>query len=469
MDLNLKWKVNNNSLMIPLKQHTPMWHFQGDEANATLRATEVKPKLDKFILNHATSEEKVILEKYRLVNPKKGDIEGEIVEKYNSLNYKLKFEPIGVPTILIDQRCGKSKSSREIRESMNYPTFFSNMKNDKEKYKSLIYHKEVINMHLFTMYPELLGIIKKYICKFFASENFGTRQSKGFGSFYPNGESFDSSEAKYYFEVGHDSKDPDFKVNKSDFERVFKSINYFHKMIRSGINERSCYFKSIMFHYVNKLAKIEGESLIWDKPTIRHHFQLYKNDYKYQCGRGGTPSSNNVRIRTSMKKEYSSFETNMERTQTKPFFLFRDALGLSSIQQWGLYNDMIVIKDSENKVQRFKSPITYKPFWNGSKYIVYINLGEIPIDLINASFKISLDEKSERKKKLNNHQYISKNSMEGMKIYPKFDLVNYFDFIVEYFTNNSDKISCEIENINILNLYLCDTLSTFNKINHNNQ
>ena len=33
-----------------LKQHTPIIHFQHDQDGATLRATEVKPKLDRFII-----------------------------------------------------------------------------------------------------------------------------------------------------------------------------------------------------------------------------------------------------------------------------------------------------------------------------------------------------------------------------------------------------------------------------------
>ena len=40
-------------LTIKLKQHTPLIHFQHDEYGATLRASEVKPKLDKYIIQHA--------------------------------------------------------------------------------------------------------------------------------------------------------------------------------------------------------------------------------------------------------------------------------------------------------------------------------------------------------------------------------------------------------------------------------
>ena len=38
-------------LTFTLKQHTPIIHFQHDQAGATLRATELKPKLDRFIMH----------------------------------------------------------------------------------------------------------------------------------------------------------------------------------------------------------------------------------------------------------------------------------------------------------------------------------------------------------------------------------------------------------------------------------
>ena len=38
------------TLTITLKQHTPLIHFQHSEPGAKLRATEVKPKLDRYIL-----------------------------------------------------------------------------------------------------------------------------------------------------------------------------------------------------------------------------------------------------------------------------------------------------------------------------------------------------------------------------------------------------------------------------------
>jgi len=41
-----------------LKQHTPLIHFQSDQSGATLRATELKPKLDRFLIEKVFNNEK---------------------------------------------------------------------------------------------------------------------------------------------------------------------------------------------------------------------------------------------------------------------------------------------------------------------------------------------------------------------------------------------------------------------------
>ena len=39
-----------------LKQHTPIIHFQSDQSGATLRATELKPKFDRFLMEQFEKE-----------------------------------------------------------------------------------------------------------------------------------------------------------------------------------------------------------------------------------------------------------------------------------------------------------------------------------------------------------------------------------------------------------------------------
>ena len=65
-------------LEIKLKQQTPMLHFQHDQDGATLRATEVKPKLDRFIIKFGE-----IKDEWKLP---KSDEKAE-----PALNYKMKI------------------------------------------------------------------------------------------------------------------------------------------------------------------------------------------------------------------------------------------------------------------------------------------------------------------------------------------------------------------------------------------
>ena len=71
-----------HTLKVTLKQHTPLIHFQHDQEGATLRASEVKPKLDKFILTRLSKEERT-----------KGEREGWIKVKDGKawLDYKMRI------------------------------------------------------------------------------------------------------------------------------------------------------------------------------------------------------------------------------------------------------------------------------------------------------------------------------------------------------------------------------------------
>ena len=60
-----------------LEQQTPIIHFQHDQKGATLRATEVKPKLDRFILSK--------------MGKKEAEAGGWFIKDTKSLNYKLRF------------------------------------------------------------------------------------------------------------------------------------------------------------------------------------------------------------------------------------------------------------------------------------------------------------------------------------------------------------------------------------------
>ena len=70
------------TLTVTLKQHTPLIHFQHDQYGATLRASEVKPKLDRFIFS--------LLEEGKEEAKRRGWTKGN--DRTLSLNYKLKIK-----------------------------------------------------------------------------------------------------------------------------------------------------------------------------------------------------------------------------------------------------------------------------------------------------------------------------------------------------------------------------------------
>lgn len=391
---------------IDLVQHTPMWHFQSDQKGCCLRASEVKPKLDRFLAE---------------INQK----------EYTPLDYKMHISVQCNPIEL--KETFKNKNGRKVS---NFPLFFGNMNNPDEKH--LVYHNNKdhpIQMHLFSLDSKLLDSIVKVLPAFFACHSFGTRQDKGFGCFYPqqdeeNKKDFDYSGASYMFTTTPSKDDSLTEI----FKQLFKFIETFHKMIRSGVNyPKKTYCKSFMFCYADSMNGEHGEKVRWDKPVIRHHFCLKHPKYESRCGETVT-GSDAVPVQESMQEMYPELEALRENGYKNNRWLFRDALGLASSQEWKDYNDTLNIagesKDADGRnipVKRFQSPILYRPVPNGDgSFTVYIYLKPIPETYRNADFTIT--DKPGR----NNPRRQPEQPLTGMKIHKDFKLNEYFEFIINY-------------------------------------
>jgi len=151
-----------------LKQHTPLIHFQSDQSGATLRATELKPKFDRFLKKYVFG--KNIPKEYKIAIDK------------DALNYKVKIYASQIKQEDIHKI--NPKNGKKIPD----PLFFGDMGENTNKKKFITAKETVI---VFSSFDEkLLNIIKDNFRKFIAYENFGMRQSKGFGSFYIQDEPF---------------------------------------------------------------------------------------------------------------------------------------------------------------------------------------------------------------------------------------------------------------------------------------
>ncbi|MDO4691932.1 MAG: hypothetical protein Q4A64_03555 [Porphyromonadaceae bacterium] len=366
-------------LSFELVQHTPIIHFQADYQGATLRASEVKPKLDKFLLKHHAQH---ISECDKSIHG-----ESDAQEKRVSLNYKLSFEARDVITWPADRK--------------NAPMYFGNIGDGKPK--NLVFARGGVTMTILVgrqnkkcqEKPKLADWLNsddghEAICNFFMLHNFGSRQSKGYGSFTvkengllkrgDNCYSYLSFKIQIWPYRDEDSKESDEeKRNKELYDaqkKVFSKINYFYRTLRSGLNEcrrggqSVLYMKPMIFYY----ATDEIRNTWWDKRSIKHAFDLKLK----KLNKGKKP------------KEKPPREEPLEDKQID----YRDMFGLSTNESWGKHYRDVEIKKScffgegnnRRKVDRMKSPLQFKPILvsedqRKKTYRIYIGVFEEEVGL----------------------------------------------------------------------------------------
>jgi hypothetical protein len=323
--------MNKFKVEFTLKQHTPIIHFQSDQTGATLRATELKPKFDKFLLDKVEDL------------PYKENANG-----HKSLDYKVKIEPNISKASDINQR-----------ESL----FFGNMGDGEEKkYKS---YTKPFKIEFFSYNKDITKAIKNNFEAFLANINFGTRQSKGYGSFYIADRPFDKSLIPYKV----------YRFNSKNWE---KDIKLLYSFLRQGVNLPNregtrFYSKPAIFSY----AKSKGWT--WDKKAIKKKY--FRDKLVQQSG------------------DAVEYDSNQQ-------YILRDLFGLSSDQSWMSYKTTV---SKENKdIERFKSPINFKIiddkvyFWADDSYK----------KILDKEFEIKSNKKGDLK----------------LPTPPEFDFNDFFDF-----------------------------------------
>jgi len=317
-----------------LKQHTPIIHFQSEQSGATLRATELKPKFDKFLIKYAFENK----EKYSTY----------LIDKdKDAFDYK----------ITIEQNISKSESIKD-----RDPLFFGNMGDGEDKeFKT---NNSTFKIIFFSFKIELLDLIKNNFESFIANTNFGTRQSKGYGSFYLN-KDYEKSLVKH--------KCYKFTSNPNKYKEDIKIL---YSFMRQGINLPNregtrFYSKPSIFLYM------KNQNITWDKKAIKEkYFSTRLNEQK---------------IKHIEADNCVNYSTNNKH-------LVRDLFGLSSEQEWYTYRKARILKENK-EIDRFKSPITFKPILSGDKknIEVYFWADDTIEKILNKEFLIKVDKKGDLK------------------------------------------------------------------------
>lgn len=268
-----------HTLTVRLKQHTPLIHFQHDQDEATLRASEVKPKLDKYLFEEAIEESfeecKTFLIGYSEMN--ENSLRRKFThEGFRALDYMISINPVNRLDVSLRPRFDNDKRKYI---SDDFPMILSNM-GGKDSLGEIADFSmyETVEIYFRSKNEELLNMIADWSDLFFATRNFGQRQDKGFGSFTVvsvNGDNRifpknDLPNNTNFLKITFPNRTTVFDKQK----RLFQTIDFYWKVLKSGINysrngqynER--YIKAFLWMYLDR------KNATWEKRRIKQAFDL---------------------------------------------------------------------------------------------------------------------------------------------------------------------------------------------------
>ena len=420
-----------SKLLIELKQHTPIIQFQGEQKDAVLRGTEIKPKLDKFLIKHEFKNDFQKYEKFLIGY--KSENEKDYKDK-KALNYKLrvKVRSEGKPIDIGYNR---------------YPFYFNDI-NSSDTNKFILYTNKIdcrksfgkkvvknikgkIYIEVFSLHAELIEAIKTWIPKFFIINNFGFRQNKGYGSFTV--EKINSKNISINNPINLISEMyPDkgiyyIEYNGANWKRIMDDCTIIYQIMKSGINFGGNYEKSFLFRY------LKGKEIGNEKRFIKEKFFGIKEDANDKCQRY-------VRAVLGVCKE------NIYRNISDDSNSRKNKKDITKI-----YYKTNEENESLN-VERYSSPIFFKIIGNRlfifSKEIYYKSVEYKKSESIyNKSFMLSdkkINMTKDKKKEDENIYYIETLSE---------DQFNMEDFLKEYFKYFNTMITIRNDKDNFRNKY----------------
>lgn len=450
------------TLKFTLKQHTPLIHFQHDQAGATLRATEVKPKLDRFIIEKLTGQKGEKAFDLFKANPAwKNWLVGN--GDHPALDYKMSI--VGQQSSKYVIACRLSEKQRSaILDSFKYipeSAFFAEEKSIGVLFNEKGFGKEK-TVSLKEDYPELLGNISKQgivntddeknendvhikiisfnsnllkeiknnLILFFLSENFGCRQNKGFGCFSVN--EIEGKEQLYNV-TSTLKKLFDYVYCKSspyDFSQALSVIQKDYKLLKAGKGRKEGYAKSKLFLY------FANKNIRWEKRWIKQEY--YKTDKidfpnKLTVDLHQSPTEP---IDINLKNDWD--DTKHPKNSLIEYQYIRALLGLAEQFEFQTTSDdnkkfVVQIGSESNQIQRFKSPITFK-FINGNIYLLANKIIKCDKTPLGEGIEFTFRIKDRQNKMLETPNL----QIPNAPLIPStFDIEEFIDFAIKDSTDNA--------------------------------
>ncbi len=383
-----------------LVQHTPLIHFQHSEPHACLRATEVKPKLDRFLIEQLEKDDRFGDGRWKKWFVGDGS--------QQSFDYMMRITPNSeqVDRTQSIERAIARVEHRPPNASFHeiHKNYFGNMASGnniqdtiRKTFKESLFYKDGLTLTIRCFIPELLTLIDEHIRGFFMMHNFGTRQRKGFGSFTVD-ISTKPNEPKGFDLVGKYCPNAyycklDGNVNA---DTLLDAVWVISAFLRSGFNRgEGNYVRGFVFRYfqreknplANDKAFVKQKVLrnVYNEATRGEHLHPYGNNVRYRYVRGLLGTNENSRFCRAPRGE-----TREDRT---------------------VHN--IYIHSAEG-VERFPSPLLFKPIGK----FVFILPQKMPDEIFGSEFYIlkknqeeEYDSKATSDQKLN---YLKQECKGGM-------------------------------------------------------
>lgn len=294
-----------------LVQHTPLIHFQHSEPHACLRATEVKPKLDRFLIEQLEKDDRFGDGRWKKWFVGDGS--------QQSFDYMMRITPNSEQverTHSIERAIARAEH-RPPNASLHeiHKNYFGNMASGnniqdtiRETFKESLFYKDGLTLTIRCFIPELLTFIDEHIRGFFMMHNFGTRQRKGFGSFTvdistePNAPKGFDLVGKYCPNAYYCKLDNDVNA-----DALLDAVWVISAFLRSGFNRgEGNYVRGFVFRYfqreknplANDKAFVKQNVLhnVYNEATRGEHIHPYGNNVRYRYVRGLLGTNENSRF-----------------------------------------------------------------------------------------------------------------------------------------------------------------------------
>lgn len=387
-------------LEFTLQQHTPMLHFQASQERATLRASDVKPRFDRWLIKKVWKDNFDECCSYlvgysdKFSEEQRDNFRQKFDDGYRALNYKMRIVPSGRQTVerIVRER---TRDGRVLLDSMTPMYFGYDDKKPEDHNLKAVSYDEVRLTLVFTgtAASGLRDNIRSYIGLFFMTHNFGTRATKGYGSFTVKDDRPEPTRLKYTFEG-------------NSWYKLMEDIDIFYKTMRGGINwpHKNLYFKSLMFAY----AKSKGKR--WDKKTIKENLL-------------------NMTEINRQKNDHDDPDILTYREGADDIYDFRDALGLSTDEKWDYYG--VKISKNNDSIPRFASPILFKPVRTDGVWTIYIVWTELPQNIYDKTIpvRVMVDNQEKAAEKVQGRYGKTYEDLVTLKIPRDLTITDYMDFL----------------------------------------